>query len=334
MNHKIFILSIDGGGIRGIIPAVVLSHIEKRTGRPICDLFDLIAGTSTGGILALGLTRPVPGRGRPMFSAADMLRLYFQEGHRIFHRSAKWWLRSCGGLVQEKYPSEGIEGVLEQYFHESLLTDSLTHLLIPAYDIELRRSRFFDNRDRVLMREVARATSAAPTYFEPAQVDLGYDYAACIDGGVFANNPALCAYVEAQKLWPGAEVHLLSLGTGCLQRRIPLQQAVSYGAAQWTRHILSILMDGPSQAADHQCHVLLGDRYLRLQASLQSKQEDMDNVSEDSMRELKCVAENLVAAEESEIEQFISKLKGTNMPDDPTKKDDPPVPPPDEPVDS
>ena len=97
MARTIRVLSIDGGGIRGIIPALMLGEIERRTNKPIAELFDLIAGTSTGGILALGLTVPGPD-GKPKYCADELVQLYKEEGPRIFHRPTWHRIRSVGGV--------------------------------------------------------------------------------------------------------------------------------------------------------------------------------------------------------------------------------------------
>lgn len=136
------ILSIDGGGIRGIIPAVVLAEIERRTKRPIASLFDLIAGTSTGGILTLGLTVPRTSAA-PLYAASQMAEMYEREGGRIFsshisRRAAAW-----GNLRRSKYCTAGIEQVLLQYFGASRLRDAATDVLITAYEIERSFPFFF-----------------------------------------------------------------------------------------------------------------------------------------------------------------------------------------------
>ena len=105
------ILAIDGGGIRGLIPAIVLADLERRTGRRTAELFDLIAGTSTGGILACGLTRTGEGGG-PVFSAADLIGLYESEGPEIFHRSLLRRIASVGGLTDERYDDRGLSAAL------------------------------------------------------------------------------------------------------------------------------------------------------------------------------------------------------------------------------
>src|SRR5436190_14355285 len=197
------ILSIDGGGIRGIIPATVLAEVERRTGRPIAALFDLIAGTSTGGIIALALTAPGPGSG-PRLSAEDVVGLYLEEGPRIFSRSVLRTVLSVDGLLDERYSDAGLEAALRRYLGDAMLADAITPVLVTAYALEERRPFFFKSRRAEAqpardypMRAVARATSAAPTYFEPEAVlsDRG-GTVGLVDGGVCVMNPAMSAYAE------------------------------------------------------------------------------------------------------------------------------------------
>ena len=163
------ILSIDGGGIRGIIPAMVLAEIERRTQRPVAQLFDLVAGTSTGGIIALGLTVPkCPGA--PLYRAQRFVELYEHEGARIFSRSLLRAMFAVDNLTLKKYSSTGIEQVLKEYFGDARLRDAVTDVLITSYEIERRFPFFFKSRNAqrrsdydFLARDVARATSAAPS---------------------------------------------------------------------------------------------------------------------------------------------------------------------------
>src|SRR3954454_15486740 len=216
------VLSIDGGGIRGIVPATVLADLEQRTGRPVCDLFDLIGGTSTGGILALALTRP--GEGGPRWSAAEIVRLYVEEGPRIFSRSLGKRITSVDGLIDQRYSNGPLREVLEQYLGETTGDPALTDVFVTAYDPQARKPKFFKSWREdagVPMAVAAEATAAAPTYFEPVAVGD----AALIDGGVFAGNPAMCAYAEAVRLRPQDATTLVSLGTGSQTSPIPLSKA-------------------------------------------------------------------------------------------------------------
>src|SRR5215216_1196275 len=200
------VLCIDGGGIRGIIPAVILAEIERRTGRRISELFDLIAGTSTGGILALALVKPDK-NDRPQYTAEDVIRLYETQGRRIFSRSVLHRVVSLDGLANKKYQTGPIEKVFGQFFGDALLSDALTEVMVTSFDVQLRDAFFFRsyraraNKEEFdyLMWNAARATSAAPTYFEPELIEKEDKAYALVDGGVFANNPSMCALVDSMR---------------------------------------------------------------------------------------------------------------------------------------
>ena len=304
MADLVKVLSIDGGGIRGILPAMVLSELEERTGRQVSTLFDLVAGTSTGGILALALTKPSES-GTPAYSAADLVKLYEDQGPRIFSRSVWHEIRSVGSLLADKYPAAGIEEVLDKYFGDTRLKDALTSVMVTSYDLEARRPMFFkswlakrDPASDFPMKAVARATSAAPTYFPPAKVDTAgpAGYYALIDGGVFANNPAVCAYAEARILNRGRnDFLLLSLGTGSHTRTIPYDKAKDWGVAEWAQPILSVVLDGVSTAADYQLRELLPprdgtQRFFRFQTQLSMGSDDLDDASRTNIHALKILA--------------------------------------------
>ncbi len=321
------VLAIDGGGIRGIIPALVLAKLEEHTGKRTHELFDLIAGTSTGGILALGLTKPDPtGRGSE-HRAIDLFDLYASEGPRIFRRSPWHTTVSLFGLVEEKYPADGIDGVLESYFGDTMLADALRDVFVTSYDLESRQPFFFRSskagqRDdhNFPMRLAARATSAAPTYFEPLRLE-GKDSArriySLIDGGIYANNPSMCAYVEARGLHPDADDFIvLSLGTGEATRPITHEEAASWGLAQWARPILGLAFDGASDTTDYQLQKVLdtfgNSHHLRLQVELTDAKDDMDDASNTNVQALKRVAHKLIDEYSNELEAIGQQL--TNSP--------------------
>ncbi|MEM8530115.1 MAG: CBASS cGAMP-activated phospholipase [Chloroflexota bacterium] len=308
MSRVVKILSIDGGGIRGLIPALILAEIEQRTQRPIADLFDLIVGTSTGGVIALGLTKP-DATGKPVYSASDLATLYRTKGDQIFSRSPLRRFTSFGNIIDEKYDSKGIEHFLQDYFGSTQLKDVLTNVLITSYEIE-RRFPFFFKSERAQrdehydfpMWQVARATTAAPTYFEPLQIEIeGHqDYYALIDGGVFANNPAMCGYVEAQRMYPDAnDMLVVSLGTGSITRRLSLDAAQGWGVLEWAQPILGIAFDGVSSTVDYQLQMLLpqngtGRRYYRFQTRLDEENDDLDDIRPENLRVIQILAESII----------------------------------------
>jgi uncharacterized protein len=318
------VLSIDGGGIRGIIPAMVLAEIERRTGKRTAEVFDLVAGTSTGGILALGLTKPGQDGG-PEYSAKKLIELYETEGGKIFDRPVWHRIHSGWGLAEEKYPATGIEEVALEYFGDVRLAQAHKEVLVTAYEIERRGPWFFKRRhardenregDNFLMRDVARATSAAPTYFEPLPLAWGpHGERAFIDGGVHSNNPAMCAYVEARKIHPGENDFLvLSLGTGEPTRSMPYEEVKGWGLALWAQPILNVVFDGVADTVDYQLRELLfteeGDdrRYYRFQTVLAIGKDDMDDASATNIQALKKKAQEIIDENETALETLCAQL--------------------------
>jgi patatin-like phospholipase/acyl hydrolase len=325
------ILSLDGGGIRGIIPAIVLAELERRTGRPAWTLFDLIAGTSTGGILALGLTKRKGRTKKAQFRAADLVTLYEEDGPRIFQRSVWHRVRSMGGVSEEKYPSHGVEGVLEEKFGAARLSEALVPVLVPAYDIEMRHPHFFKSQDAAkkpdtkdfLMRDAARATSAAPTYFEPARVQPlgGGDQVSLVDGGVYANNPAACALVECICDFNAnpTDVVMLSLGTGELTRPIFHEEAKDWGLAKWAQPVLNVVFDGVSDTVDYQVGNILKSlsgesSYLRMQTQLHEGNDDMDDAGSTNLRVLKLLAKELIRQHDEKLDEMAARLTSAEAP--------------------
>ena len=313
------VLSIDGGGIRGIIPALVLHEIEECTGKRIAELFDLIVGTSTGGILALGAT--VPDRdGKPAHSARKAVKIYQEQGQKIFTRTPglKVPLIPTLGLFEELYAANGLEEILQDYFGNTRLSEAITPVVITSYDIEIHEAKFLKSADpddaHVLMREAARATSAAPTYFEPIQIEFGINNpATLIDGGVFANNPAMCAYVEARKIFKDdPDVFLVSLGTGQISGgRIEYDDAKQWGKLGWILGgLLDIMFNASDRIIDEQLKRLLGeDKYFRLQIRLESDLMPMDETHESHINTLHDKALRLIRDEEDALEQICNVLQ-------------------------
>jgi predicted acylesterase/phospholipase RssA len=252
------ILSLDGGGYRGIYSAAVLAAIEEDLGNPITQYFDLIAGTSTGGIIAIGLGAGL----RPR----DIVEFYAKWGHRIFRKQR---LRTGFGLWRRKYGSEARRQALTEVLGDRTLGDSLCRLVIPAYDLGADGVYIFktphntklkrDWKERLV--DVAMATSAAPTYF-PATSLGGIRL---VDGGIWANNPTVIGIAEAISMCgvPLDSVRAFSLGTTSdLAHRHP--RLDEGGLVQWARAAIDVLLRGQSLGADGTAqHLLTPARYLR-----------------------------------------------------------------------
>lgn len=326
------ILSIDGGGIRGIVPGTILAELEKcivaKTGNEnarIADYFDLIAGTSTGGILTSILICP-DDAGRPKYKAQEAVDLYLKRGETIFSTSLWQKIRSAGGVLDEKYPVTGLEDSLNEYLGDTKLSQALKPCLITSYDILNRRSVFFNTMDAkdeytdFYLREVARATSAAPTYFEVADAQSlsGTSYP-LIDGGVFANNPAMCALSEATKLKPSVnlqEIFILSVGTGVDKKKehcYPYEKAKNWGIAGWIAPLIEIMMSANSETVDYQLRKIFENtgnagNYIRLEPELITADSSMDNATPGNMAALKQDTGRFIAANENLIETIVTHL--------------------------
>ena len=299
------ILSIDGGGIRGIVPALVLAELEARAGQPVASLFDLVAGTSTGAILACALCRPDP---EP---ASALVGLYVTEGPRIFRRSLGWRVRSVEGLVEEKHESAALRSALDARLRDVRLHEATVRLLVPTYDIEARAPLFFKSWREELadarLADIALAATAAPTYFEPVRVAGHW----LVDGGVFANDPAMCAYAEAVRLGDGRaeDLQLVSLGTGQHTRALPGEQVRGWGVAQWVRPLLDVVLDGAQDAVDYQLRRLLRPgAYDRFQVELDAASDDLDDASARNLELLQEQAAALIAARGDDLDRLAAAL--------------------------
>jgi uncharacterized protein len=288
------VLAIDGGGIRGLIPALVLAEIERRCERRIASLFDLIAGTSTGAILACALSRPDAMRAE---RAAD---LYEREGPQVFDRSLVKEITSLGGLIDERYDARGLLASLRRHLGNTRMAQATTGLLITAYDVQARQALVLGAGDDMTMVDAAHASSAAPTYFEPVAVGERI----LVDGGVFATNPAALAYAEA-----GGRLEVLaSLGTGEHTRPMSFSEVKDWGRLQWARPILDVVFDGSADAVDAQLSGLLDGRYIRLQTRLDEASDDLDDASPGNLAALRREAERLIARRSADLDRLCAAL--------------------------
>lgn len=289
------VLALDGGGVRGMFSAEILAEVECELGKRCHDLFDLIVGTSTGGILACGLGRN--------FTANQMSQFYYNKSQQIFSSS---FLNKVNPF-KPKYDGVGLEKALDEVFglHQFNDISMNTKVMCTSFDLYLNRTVHFKsygkNSNDLLVSDVARATSAAPTYFPAKTISMktivpafGKYYKQVdkkvhvyIDGGLCANDPALHAYIEAMDLWPGEEIKLLSIGTGYIADRYNTNSLMNAGAAQWIKSLFSIFMDGAADDVDHCCKVALKNNYLRIQDQLPaSVSPKMDCVTSQNLKSL------------------------------------------------
>lgn len=238
------VLSIDGGGIRGVFAAKALADLEEAARRPLRRCFDLICGTSTGGIIALGLALGM--------AASELLDLYRSHGETIFPAARRRWFR---GIRRPRYESSALADALRSAFGAKTLADAQCRLCVPSIDIQTGCTRVFktDHRGddfvndwKLTAQEVGLATSAAPTFFPAAIVDSGR---AMIDGGLWANNPALVGVAEATLLGRRLEeIEILSVGTGSTRFTMDGSDALKAGLWRWGPRIVDLNFQVQSQS--------------------------------------------------------------------------------------
>jgi patatin-like phospholipase/acyl hydrolase len=343
-NDKFRILAVDGGGMRGLIPALVIADLERRLQAEagpdtrVADYFHMFAGTSTGGLVALSLTVPDhPGGDRPKLSASKLAELYTSDGEKIFHRSFWQKLRTLWGFIAPKYTLGPLEDAVKRNLGaDAKLADALRDLVVVAYDMTDREPYFFkrwparENETRNYgLSHAALATSAAPTYFPSHEVDQH----ALVDGGVFAANPTLAAAVEALKRRHDEPSHLstddllaVSIGTGLHETHYTQAEVSRWGTLGWVLPkdgeppILATVLGGATDGVDHWTHTLLnepppphvtkeeigrGPRFYRLQVELDPP-IPMDKPEE--LPALEAAAQQLISDREEELSEIAARL--------------------------
>lgn len=323
-KKHIRVLSIDGGGIRGIVPAALLAEIERRTQKPISRLFDLLAGTSTGGILVLALTKPEKSANGAAHHAQEMVEFYERLGPKIFSRPLIHRLTSGDGLIRSRYPDGPIEAVLSGFFGETRLKEAVAPVFIPSYELGRRTPFFFRSTMAnqnpgydYPMHTVARSTSAAPTYFPPEAIPATGTNGkyVLVDGGVFANNPTACALVEAKVQFPNASgFTVVSLGTGAALEKPLMTSAGDWGIARWARPILDTVLDGVSSTVDYQLAQLLPphqdgtEQYFRIQPTIGAGNQAMDNAQRSNLQELKAIVAKTIQEKSRQIDDLCAQV--------------------------
>lgn len=300
MARRYRILALDGGGMRGVFTASALAGLERDLQISLTDHVDLIVGTSTGGIIGLGLAA-----GK---SAAEMRDFYETHGPTIFNRP-----RGISRLWRPKYDRSVLDQVLQQEFGDATLNDLSTSVCITAHELVAGTTRVWKDDHHgdlagggdQLVWKIAAATSAAPTYFAPVQLGAQDSH---IDGGVWAPNPAMVGVVEAFRYADRErdDIRLLSIGTTSRPFRISSHgETASMGTVGWARKARELFLGGGvSTASDHQARLLLpDDAYLRLDHE-RSAHIALDDV--EACRSLQELGEQVARTNRSRVRELLT----------------------------
>ncbi len=315
-KQTVKILSIDGGGIRGYIPALILENLairlkEQGKSEDFSRHFDIVAGTSSGSLTALGITSPAIDKQKPdnfssipQYSISDIVNIYEVRRNDIFPRIPLAGIQTLRQAFHEKYDDSGFKKLLEDLFGNRTLADTLTNVLISSYDLKsakpvmIRKSMLSETRENFYIKDIARGSSAAPTYFEPhTMTSLSGNTEYClIDGAMAANNPALCAYVEARQLYPMAHKFIIcSFGTGFIPHHWDYKKAQKWGFLDWISPqngtpLYHIMTGAQEQCVDSQVSAIPEIEYYRINPILKFGKDDIDDTSIKNMKLLKSVA--------------------------------------------
>jgi len=337
------VLAVDGGGVRGIIPARVLAALEEATGLPTTEMFDLLVGTSIGGIGILSLARPGP-EGKPMCTAAELGEFFTERARDIFPDSSLNMPRSLRELEEmvrrpthsvavfgfnrdlgnARYSPEGLRDALVDRLGDTMLGAALTDVVVTSYDVRGQRPHIFRSSDvragsqeDIPMVEVGLATAAAPTYF-PAVAGTSRDgeEAVLVDGGVFASSPAMLAYVEGVRLarslgTDSDAVEVVSLGTGAAPSRPELTHAdfVNKSWFKLAQAVFEAAQVGQSSVNDQMLRTLLGERYWRFDTTLdEGVSMSMDDSHDDNLAALHRLGTALVARRIGDLHRLAAHL--------------------------
>lgn len=308
-----FILCVDGGGMRGIIPVVVLQRLEKLlkergVNKPLAKCFDLIAGTSTGGLIALSLTIPNPFMKDDQVDLNVLRESYLEMGRFIFPQvqgPGHTIVKSLLMLASYKYSPAGLEKLLKSWFSDVELSSSEVPVMIIAYDLKTGKDyvmRSWDEDCTIKAREAARATSAAPTYFPP----FNYGSHVLVDGGVIANNPAMFAYAEAKKRWPESKrITVFSISTGTSNHT--MDKNSGSGLLSWAEHIVPLYSSAQKRSVDFLLNGLPGTDYIRFDQKLAEK-ISMDETDPHVLMKLVEYADKLCNEKKEELSSLAERL--------------------------
>jgi patatin-like phospholipase/acyl hydrolase len=302
---KYRILSIDGGGLRGIIPVLILKKIEEITGNKIYELFDCIVGTSTGGIITAGLTATKDGK-TPHLDLDTLYKFYTTEGGTIFPQPKniiQKWSKGINSVFNPKYSPNGLDGLLEKHFAGITLKDTLKPIIVTSYDLKsneiimfkTRNAKWSEERFNTKLKDVCRATSAAPTYLPSYEMTYDGKTRVLVDGGVYINNPVLAAVSDVIKNCDVklSDIECLSLGTGIHAKSLGVKTE-GWGLVNWVKPITTTMMQASSMVVDYQSEQLL-KKYLRLQITIDddSKTDMADSRTETTKYLIKKVEEEV-----------------------------------------
>lgn len=325
-SEKVRVLSLDGGGIKSLITLKILAYIEQQTGKKTGEMFDYIAGTSSGGMLTLYLSMPSEDNPDvPRYSANEVIELFQYDSRQIFKAktTAKFFSKPAVQLFNTPYQLTTMYDMTNNRFKNYKMKDAVTDAFVLTFDTETNMpvpfTNYQDGYNEANMSMVAAATSVAPFYFSPINY---YDNKlqknrTLIDGGLVAKNPSVFAYSEARKLNPGKEVFLLSLGAGYQEKTdYNYDKLKNWGFLKYSLPTYTFMLDGVTNTNDiYMSSISSSDKnfhYCRFQPRLYKKDgfdNKPDNTEQKNFEILLSIGDKYVESIKPDLDRMIKDLK-------------------------
>lgn len=329
MSKNINVLTIDGGGIRGLMSAQIISYIEEKLQEKtssdvkIGEYFDLIVGTSTGGILSCIYCFPDK-NGRPLYSSQDAVDLYLKNGGFIFSNNFWYKVKTFFGLSKSKYDGKNLNKMIKSYIGGGKISESTTNMMITSVDpisnelflFKSHKAKTDMNRN-FTFEDAAISTSAAPIYLPPHKIGDKV----LVDGGMSINNPSMSGYVEAIKMFPESKrVNILSIGTGTKINKFDYEDIKNWGIYGWLINIgrdkgsplVDLILNASSNGTEYLTEKLydkkLDGYHLRIDPIINENVEfSMDKADDKNLKEMSKSSRDTIEHYKKEIDEFIEK---------------------------
>ena len=290
------VLSLDGGGVRGLATVVFLKELEKASGKKIVDLFDFFIGTSVGGLNAMHLAVNE--------IEVSELESFWSQDNLAMSMQSSFWTKNFFLKTKPIYNNKSKTELLEKYFGNKLISESKKPIAVLAYDVENRKPRVITSyTDQAIKATSAiNATSAAPLYYPTVKIEDG---SWLIDGSVVSNNPCLIGYNEARKYFKTDNIKVFSVGTGRHLNNLDGEDSSKWGPFGWlTNDILGILLESH---ADHEIlNDLIGKNYLRINSIAENINWNLDDYSEENLANIKNMGHKWWEKHQDEVKSFLS----------------------------
>ncbi len=318
-KRPINVLSLEGGGARGVIELTFLSELEKETGLSVHEIFHLIGGSSAGGVIAAALTLPKDtsvekSQWVPRFSAAELLKEFEAQLPNLFQSRFSLW-----GLLGPRYKNIGPREVAETFFGRTTFDQSLTRVMVPAFDLNTDETIIFkswkSHRNCFHTTDIVIGTGSAPTYFEPHVMksipkngipEVRYRL---VDGGVSDNDPTQSVIIEAEKLFGRDQDHqILSLGTGDVAKSYPYKKYKDGGVLTWVLAIKDLFLDGQRSLTNYSMKHQYGSRYSHWSPAITIANHRIDNYAPEALQYYKQATLEMIERKRDEFDHLVDRL--------------------------